>query len=144
MREARVTVGGETVGAIAHGLFVLLGIGLADGEREALWMARKLLALRIFEDPRGKLNLGLTEVQGSLLLVSQFTLYGDVERGNRPSFGAAMAPRAAERLYRRVIELCAASAPVAEGRFGEDMQIALVADGPITLLLEAPAAAGPQ
>jgi D-aminoacyl-tRNA deacylase len=93
--------------------------------------------LRIFEDDAGKMNLALSDVGGALLIVSQFTLYGEVQKGTRPSFVAAMAPEPAEKLYRLVIELCcAAGAHVAEGRFRADMQIELTADGPVTLILD--------
>ena len=141
VRFARVKVGDEIVGAIERGLFVLLGVGAGDTEVDAAWMARKLVPLRVFEDAQGKMNLSLAQVGGGLLLVSQFTLYGDVQKGTRPSFIDALAPGPAEALYRRVVELCrAAGAAVAEGRFRADMQIELLADGPVTLVLESPKA----
>ncbi len=136
---ARVKVGAETVGAIDRGLFVLVGVGQGDAEGDAAWLARKLVALRVFEDAQGKLNLSLAQIGGALLLVSQFTLYGDVQKGARPSFLDAMAPDAAEALYRRVVALCReAGATVAEGRFRADMQVELCNDGPVTLILESP------
>jgi D-tyrosyl-tRNA(Tyr) deacylase len=135
--RAEVRVGGETVGKIERGLCVLVGVGQGDVEADAAWVAQKLLALRIFEDAEGKMNLSLGQVDGALLLVSQFTLLGDARQGTRPGFSAAMAPEPAEALYRRVVQLCRdGGAQVAEGRFRADMQLELVNDGPVTLLLD--------
>jgi D-tyrosyl-tRNA(Tyr) deacylase len=135
--RAEVRVGAELVGRIDRGLCVLVGVAQGDAEADAAWLAQKLLGLRVFEDPAGKMNLNLAQVGGALLLVSQFTLLGDARQGNRPGFSAAMAPEPAEALYRRLVELCReGGATVAEGRFRADMQVELVNDGPVTLLLD--------
>jgi D-tyrosyl-tRNA(Tyr) deacylase len=131
--EASVTVGGEEVARIGRGLLVLLGVRRGDGEAEADRIASKLLALRVFEDADGKLNLSVGDVGGELLVVSQFTLYGDARKGNRPSFVDAAPPEEAEPLYERVRAATGAEG----GVFGARMAVALVNDGPVTLLLEA-------
>lgn len=130
--EASITVEGERIAAIGPGLLVLLGITHDDGDEEADRIARKLLALRIFDDAEGRMNRSVTDAGGELLCVSQFTLYGDARRGNRPSFVAAASPEQAERLYERVRAALGAQG----GRFGARMEVALVNDGPVTLLLE--------
>ena len=137
--EAQVTVEGgkEVVGKIGPGLCILLGVAKNDGERNAESLARKVSGLRIFEDDQGKLNLSLIETGGEALVVSQFTLYGDCGKGNRPSFSAAAPPAEAKRLYEYfVARLRAAGLAVATGRFQADMQVALVNDGPVTLIVE--------
>ncbi len=135
--EARVAVGDEVVGAIGTGLCVLLAVGHADTESDADALCRKIVGLRVFEDEAGRLARSLDEVGGGLLVVSQFTLYGDCRAGRRPSFTAAAAAPRAEALYRRFVELARAQAvTVATGRFGAKMQLALVNDGPVTLLLD--------
>lgn len=135
--RASVRVDGETVGAIDRGLLVLAGFGPDDGEAEIGWMAEKLTGLRIFPDEEGRMDRGLDEVGGSLLVVSQFTLYGDVSRGRRPSFVDAAEPELAERLYDRFLERCReAGAPVESGAFGAMMDVELVNDGPVTLVVE--------
>ena len=131
--EASVTVDGEEVARIGRGLLVLLGIRRGDGEASADRIASKLLALRVFEDEDGKMNLSVRDLGGELLVVSQFTLYGDVRRGNRPSFVDAAPPEEAEPLYERVRAATGAEG----GVFGARMAVALVNDGPVTLLLEA-------
>jgi D-aminoacyl-tRNA deacylase len=134
---ARVRVGGEVVGEIAAGLVVLLGVGPADDERVADGLARRLTELRIFDDAAGKTNLSLVDVAGSVLLVSQFTLFADTRRGRRPGFTRAAAPELAERLYLRVAAtLRALEVEVATGRFGEVMAVDLVNDGPFTIWLD--------
>jgi D-tyrosyl-tRNA(Tyr) deacylase len=130
--EAAVEVGGERVAAIGPGLLVLLGVKGGDGEEQADRLARKLLALRVFEDAEGKLNLSVGEAGGELLCVSQFTLYGDTRKGNRPSFVEAAPPEQAEPLYERVRAAIGAQG----GVFGASMRVSLVNDGPVTLLLE--------
>jgi D-aminoacyl-tRNA deacylase len=130
--EASVTVGGEEVARIGRGLLVLLGVRRGDTEAEADRIARKLLALRVFEDDAGRMNRSVRDVGGELLCVSQFTLYGDTRKGNRPSFVDAEAPEEAERLYERVREALSARG----GVFGARMAVALVNDGPVTLLIE--------
>jgi D-aminoacyl-tRNA deacylase len=131
--EASVAVGGEEVAGIGPGLLVLLGVRRGDGEASADRIAAKLLALRVFEDAEGKMNLSVREVGGELLVVSQFTLYGDARKGNRPSFVDAARPEEAEPLYERVRAATGAEG----GVFGARMAVALVNDGPVTLLLEA-------
>jgi D-tyrosyl-tRNA(Tyr) deacylase len=130
--EASVTVGGEEVARIGPGLLVLLGVRAGDGEAEADRLASKLLALRVFEDEAGKMNLSVRDVGGSVLCVSQFTLYGDTRKGNRPSFVDAAPPEEAEALYERVRLGLGAQG----GRFGARMAVALVNDGPVTLMVE--------
>ena len=131
--EASVTVDGERVSSIGPGLLVLLGVTHGDGPDEADRMARKLLALRIFEDADGTMNLSVGDAGGEVLCVSQFTLYGDTRKGNRPSFVDAAPPEEAEPLYERVREALGARG----GVFGARMEVSLVNDGPVTLLLEA-------
>jgi D-tyrosyl-tRNA(Tyr) deacylase len=131
--EAWVAVDGEEIARIGPGLVVLLGVRNGDGTAEADRLAGKLERLRVFEDDEGKMNLSVRDVDGELLVVSQFTLYGDARKGNRPSFVEAAPPELAEPLYERVREALGAKG----GRFGARMQVALVNDGPVTLLLEA-------
>jgi D-tyrosyl-tRNA(Tyr) deacylase len=130
--SASVTVEGERVAQIGPGLLVLLGVRRGDGPEQADWLARKLRALRIFEDEEGKMNRSVEDANGEILCVSQFTLYGDVRKGNRPSFVDAAPPEEAEPLYERVREALGAQG----GRFGARMAVELVNDGPVTLLLE--------
>jgi D-aminoacyl-tRNA deacylase len=130
--SAAVSVEGERVAEIGPGLLVLLGVRRGDTEEQADRMARKLLALRVFEDDEGKLNRSVTDVGGELLCVSQFTLYGDARKGNRPSFVEAAPPEEAEPLYERVLEALGAKG----GRFGERMSVELVNEGPVTLVVE--------
>jgi D-tyrosyl-tRNA(Tyr) deacylase len=131
--EASVAVEGADVARIGTGLLVLLGVRRGDGEAEADRIASKLLALRVFEDAEGKMNLSVRDVGAELLVVSQFTLYGDTRKGNRPSFVDAAPPEEAEPLYERVRAATGAEG----GVFGARMAVALVNDGPVTLLLEA-------
>jgi D-tyrosyl-tRNA(Tyr) deacylase len=130
--EAAVSVAGEERARIGPGLLVLLGVRRGDGPDEADRLARKLLALRVFEDDEGRMNLPLGEVGGEVLCVSQFTLYGDVRKGNRPSFVDAAPPEEAEPLYERVRAALGAEG----GVFGARMTVSLVNDGPVTLLVE--------
>jgi D-aminoacyl-tRNA deacylase len=130
---ASVTVDGDEVARIGRGLLVLLGVRHGDREEDADRIARKLLALRIFEDDEGKMNLSVTDVGGEVLCVSQFTLYGDARKGNRPSFVDAAGPEEAEPLYERVRSALGGKG----GRFGAKMAVELVNDGPVTLLVEA-------
>jgi D-tyrosyl-tRNA(Tyr) deacylase len=135
--EASVAVDGAVVGSIGRGLCVLLGIGQADTEREADALCRKVVGLRVFEDEAGRFARSLEEVSGALLVVSQFTLYGDCRKGRRPSFTEAAPPERAEPLYERFVARArGATVPVATGRFGARMALALVNDGPVTLLLD--------
>ena len=135
--EASVVVDGRVVGAIGRGLLVLLGVTHADGEAEAAALARKIAGLRIFEDAAGKFNLASNEVGGSVLVVSQFTLYGDARKGRRPSFTDAARPEQAEPLIRRFVQLLRDEGlPVQTGVFGALMAVHLVNDGPVTLWLD--------
>ncbi len=140
--RAQVTVEGEIVGAIGRGLLVLLGVTHADTEADADYLADKIAGLRIFqdlngEDANGKMNLDTAAVGGGILVVSQFTLYGDVRRGKRPSFDAAAPPEQARPLYEYFVErIRAAGLPCHTGRFQEMMQVELVNDGPVTILLD--------
>jgi D-aminoacyl-tRNA deacylase len=130
--EASVTVDGEEVARIGRGLLVLLGVRRGDGEAEADRIASKLLALRVFDDDAGRMNLAVRDVGGEILCVSQFTLYGDTRKGNRPSFVDAAPPEEAEPLYERVRSALDAQG----GIFGARMAVSLVNDGPVTLMLE--------
>ena len=136
--RASVTVEGEVVGAIEHGLMVLLGVMEGDGEEQASWLASKVAGLRIFDDQEGKMNLAVTDVGGNALVVSQFTLYGDASRGRRPSFTAAARPEVAEPLCDRFVELLreAGVGRVETGVFGAQMMVEIHNDGPVTLILE--------
>ena len=135
--RARVTVREEVTGKIDRGLLVLIGIGAADTEADADYLAAKISGLRIFEDEHGKMNLSLSEIAGSVLAVSQFTLYGDVRQGKRPSFDAAAPLEKARTLYEYFVErIRAAGLRCETGRFQEMMEVELVNDGPLTILLD--------
>jgi D-tyrosyl-tRNA(Tyr) deacylase len=135
--EARVSVAGEAVGAIEHGLCVLVAVATTDELRDAQWLAEKIVSARVFEDDAGKMNLSVKEVNGALLAVSQFTLMGDLRRGNRPSFGAAMEPEAAKALFEAFCAHARAQGVRVEtGRFRTEMQVHLINQGPVTVLLD--------
>jgi D-aminoacyl-tRNA deacylase len=135
--EASVTVAGERVAQMGPGLLVLLGVGKGDTEADVAWMADKLAGLRIFEDAEGKMNLSLLDTHRALIVVSQFTLYGDARKGRRPSFIDAAEPELANRLYQAVnTRLRDAGLSVGTGVFRADMKVGLVNDGPVTLLLD--------
>ena len=135
--EASVDIEGETVGKIGKGYLVLIGVGEGDTREVAGRFIRKMLALRIFADENGKTNLSIKDVGGALLLVSQFTLYADCHKGNRPTFNAAGNPALANELYEYIIAECKKEVPVVEtGRFGADMKVSLVNDGPFTIMLD--------
>ena len=137
VRSASVTIGGEVVGQIGRGFLILLGVGPEDTEETCKILADKALGLRIFEDENEKMNLGLEQVGGQVLVVSQFTLYGNCRKGRRPSFAGAAEPVLGERLYEHFLKLCAEMGyPPQHGRFGADMQVASVNDGPVTILLD--------
>jgi D-aminoacyl-tRNA deacylase len=139
--EARVSVGDEVIGAIGAGLCVFVGVGGKDTETDAEFLAAKTKNLRIFEDENGKLNRSVLDVAGELLVISQFTLYGDCRKGNRPSFTDAAPAERAEFLYECFVRrLREAGLKVATGRFQAHMKISLVNDGPVTLILETAAA----
>lgn len=134
---AKVTVNGWIAGEIGLGLLVLLGVGQDDGESDVNYMAEKIAGLRIFEDQDGKMNRSVLDIGGSVLAVSQFTLYGDVRRGKRPSFDDASPPEAARQLYELFVErIRAAGLRCETGRFQEMMQVELVNEGPVTILLD--------
>lgn len=134
--EARVTVDGETTGAIARGLLVYLGVGKGDGDAERAWLLEKVLGLRIFPNEAGKMDKSVLDVGGALLVVSQFTLYGDVRRGRRPGFDDAMPPADAERAYEAFVRDARARLPVETGRFAADMKVSSTNDGPVTIWLD--------
>lgn len=135
--RAKVSVNGETAGEIGCGLLVLLGVGSGDSRADADYLAEKTIGLRIFEDADGKMNLSIADTAGALLVVSQFTLYGDVRRGKRPSFDAAAPPQQARELYEYFVEKIRATGLQCEtGHFQEMMQVELVNEGPVTILLD--------
>jgi D-tyrosyl-tRNA(Tyr) deacylase len=135
--QASVTVAGECVGKIGSGWLVLLGIAKEDSQETVIWMAEKCIGLRAFEDSDGKMNLSVQDIQGEILVVSQFTLYGDCNKGRRPSFDSAAPPEMAESLYIAFCEsIEMAGITVARGRFRADMKVNLLNDGPVTLILE--------
>ena len=135
--RARVSVGAEVVGAIERGLLVLLGAGADDGPADAAYLARKVIGLRVFEDADGLMNRAVSEVDGAVLVVSQFTLYGDCRKGLRPSFVAALEPLRAAELCEHFVACCRElGAAVQTGRFGAQMEVELCNTGPVTLLLD--------
>ncbi len=145
VKYASVTIDGQTVGKIGPGFLILLGVGPADTEKECRLLAEKTLGLRVFEDENGKMNLGLEQVGGQVLVVSQFTLYGNCRKGRRPSFAEAAPPELGEAMYERFLELCGELGyPPQHGRFGADMKVESLNDGPVTLLLDTDQLQGPR
>ena len=143
VRQAEVRIGELTTAAIGAGLLVFVGIHPTDGPAEIAWMSDKLSHLRIFEDPQGKMNLSLVDIGGEMLIVSQFTLYGDCRKGRRPGFSEAAAPQFAEALYQRLIEAVRAKGiRVATGTFQASMDVHLINSGPVTLSLDTADRAG--
>ena len=137
VKSASVSIDGSVVGKIGQGFLILLGVGPKDTEKECRYLAEKALSLRVFEDEAGKMNLGLNDVSGQVLVVSQFTLYGNCRKGRRPSFVEAADPELGNRLYERFLEICEELGyPPQHGRFGADMQVESVNDGPVTLILD--------
>ena len=135
--SASVTIDGQVVGSIGKGFLILLGVGPEDTEKDCRYLAEKALGLRIFEDEQGKMNLGLDAVQGEVLVVSQFTLYGNCRKGRRPSFTDAAPPELGNALYEKFLSICAELGyPPQHGQFGADMKVASVNDGPVTLILD--------
>ena len=134
--EASCTVDGKKIGQISKGLVLLTGFTEGDTMETIEWMARKVLNLRIFEDEEGVMNRSILEVGGEILSISQFTLYGDAKKGNRPSYIRALNGEKAEELYQLWNQKLSESIPVATGKFGADMEIGLINDGPVTILLE--------
>ena len=137
VKSASVTIDGEVVGKIGQGFLILLGVGPNDTEKESRYLAEKALGLRIFTDVNDKMNLGLDAVQGEVLVVSQFTLFGNCRKGRRPSFVEAAGPELGERLYEQFLKDCEALGfPPQHGRFGADMKVESINDGPVTLILD--------
>ena len=137
VRSASVTIDGRVNGSIGQGFLILLGVGPNDTERECRYLAEKALGLRVFEDENGKMNLGLDAVQGQLLVVSQFTLYGNCRKGRRPSFTDAAGPELGNEMYEKFLSICQELGyPPQHGRFGADMKVESINDGPITLILD--------
>ena len=137
VKSASVTIDGEVVGKIGQGFLILLGVGLEDTEKQCRYLAEKALGLRVFEDENGKMNLGLADVQGQVLVVSQFTLYGNCRKGRRPSFTEAAGPELGNRLYERFLQDCRELGYEPQhGQFGADMKVESINDGPVTLILD--------
>ena len=137
VKSASVVIDGETVGAIGKGFLILLGVGPEDTAKECRCLAEKALALRIFEDENGKMNLGLEQVGGEVLVVSQFTLYGNCRKGRRPSFTGAAGPELGNALYEQFLQDCRdLGYEPRHGRFGADMKVESINDGPVTLILD--------
>ena len=137
VKSASVTIDGKVNGQIGRGFLILLGVGPNDTEKECKYLAEKALGLRVFEDENEKMNLGLDAVGGEVLVVSQFTLYGNVRKGRRPSFAEAAPPELGEKLYEQFLKECERLGyPPQHGRFGADMKVASVNDGPVTLILD--------
>jgi D-tyrosyl-tRNA(Tyr) deacylase len=138
VKNARVEVSGAVVGAIEHGLLVYLGAGKGDTDADRDWLLQKILNLRVFENDAGKMDKSVVDTGGALLVVSQFTLYGDVRRGNRPSFDGAMPPDDARRAYESFVEKARERIQVQTGQFREHMQVIADNDGPVTIWIESP------
>ena len=137
VKYASVAIDGQTVGKIGQGFLILLGVGPNDTEKECRLLAEKALGLRVFEDENGKMNLGLEQVGGEVLVVSQFTLYGNCRKGRRPSFAEAAPPELGNALYEKFLAVCRELGyPPQHGRFGADMKMESLNDGPVTLILD--------
>lgn len=137
VQSASVAIDGQIVGQIGKGFLILLGVGPNDTEKECRYLAEKALGLRIFEDENGKMNLGLDSVGGQVLVVSQFTLYGNCRKGRRPSFTDAACPDLGNEMYEKFLSICEELGyPPQHGQFGADMKVASVNDGPVTLILD--------
>ena len=137
VKSASVTIDGNVTGKIGQGFLILLGVGPEDDETHCKYLAEKALGLRVFEDENGKMNLGLSDVGGQVLVVSQFTLYGNCRKGRRPSFTEAAPPDLGNRLYQQFLKECEALGyPPQHGEFGADMKVESINDGPVTLILD--------
>ncbi len=137
VKSASVTIDGQVVGSIGKGFLILLGVGPEDTQKECRYLAEKALGLRVFEDENEKMNLSLADVGGQVLVVSQFTLYGNCRKGRRPSFTEAAPPELGNQLYEKFLEICEELGyPPQHGRFGANMQVESVNDGPVTLILD--------
>jgi D-tyrosyl-tRNA(Tyr) deacylase len=137
--EARVEVTGQTTGAIGRGILALVAVERGDGEAQAARLAERVIGYRIFPDAEGKMNLSLADIRGELLLVPQFTLAAETEKGMRPSFSSAASPEEGRRLFESLVEKTSQNVKVKSGRFGADMKVSLVNDGPVTFWLQASA-----
>ena len=137
VKSASVSIDGKVVGEIGKGFLILLGVGPEDTEKECRYLVEKTLGLRVFEDENGKMNLSLADVGGQVLVVSQFTLYGNCRKGRRPSFTDAAGPELGNAMYERFLAICQELGyPPQHGQFGADMQVASINDGPVTLILD--------
>jgi D-tyrosyl-tRNA(Tyr) deacylase len=137
VKSASVTIDGEVTGKIGQGFLILLGVGPEDTEKECRYLAEKALSLRIFEDENGKMNRGLEDVNGQVLVVSQFTLYGNCRKGRRPSFTEAAGPELGTAMYEKFLQICTELGyPPQHGRFGADMKVESINDGPVTLIMD--------
>jgi D-tyrosyl-tRNA(Tyr) deacylase len=137
VKSASVTIDNEVVGSIGPGFLILLGVGPEDTEKECRYLAEKALSLRIFEDENGKMNRGLEDVNGQVLVVSQFTLYGNCRKGRRPSFTEAAGPELGTAMYEKFLQICTELGyPPQHGRFGADMKVESINDGPVTLIMD--------
>ena len=137
VKSASVTIEGEVVGSIGQGFLILLGVGPEDTEKQCRYLAEKALSLRVFEDENGKMNRGLEDVNGQVLVVSQFTLYGNCRKGRRPSFTDAAGPELGNTLYEKFLQICTELGYSPQhGRFGADMKVESINDGPVTLILD--------
>ncbi len=137
VKSASVTIENEVVGSIGQGFLILLGVGPQDTEKECRYLAEKALSLRVFEDENGKMNRGLEDVNGQVLVVSQFTLYGNCRKGRRPSFTEAAGPELGTALYEKFLQICTELGyPPQHGEFGADMKVESINDGPVTLILD--------
>ena len=137
VKSASVTIDGQMVGSIGKGFLILLGVGPEDTEKQCRYLAEKALGLRVFEDENGKMNLGLDQVDGQVLVVSQFTLYGNCRKGRRPSFTEAADPQLGNALYEKFLQICEELGyPPQHGQFGADMKVESINDGPVTLILD--------
>ena len=137
VKSASVTIDGQVVGSIGKGFLILLGVGPEDTSKQCRYLAEKALGLRIFEDENGKMNLGLDQVDGQVLVVSQFTLYGNCRKGRRPSFVEAAGPELGNAMYEEFLSICEELGyPPQHGQFGADMKVESVNDGPVTLILD--------
>lgn len=137
VKNASVTVDNKIIGEISHGLLVFLGVGNGDTDADLKYIADKIIGLRIFSDADDKMNLNVTDVQGEILVISQFTLYGDCRKGRRPNFTSSMEPKGAEEMYKKFIKYIRLQGIKTEhGEFGADMKVSLLNDGPVTLILD--------
>ncbi|MGT2930062.1 D-aminoacyl-tRNA deacylase [Streptococcus dentasini] len=136
VRKAQVVIADKTVSAIDQGLLLLVGIGPEDGQEDLDYAARKIVNMRIFSDADGKMNLSIQDIKGQILSVSQFTLFANTKKGNRPAFTEAAHPQTAQKLYQDFNQILSQTLPVVTGEFGADMKVSLINDGPVTIILD--------